>query len=64
MKAILASLLVLSASLLLSGCESDMPPAGDHGADKLKRGISGQGALSEPDRSDDPLIHEQTRAGQ
>ena len=64
MKAIVASIF-LAAGVFLTGCESDVPPSASDttGAEKLKRGVSGQGALVQPDRSDDPLIREQSRVG-
>ena len=65
MKSIFAALLLVIASLVLSGCESDVPPsAADEAAgEKLKRGVTGQGTIVEPDRSEDPVIREQTRLG-
>ena len=62
MRAILASILLIGASLALVGCESDMPPSQNH-VNPLERGISGQGTLTQPDKSDDPIIKENTRAG-
>lgn len=62
MKAIFASVLLLIASLGLVGCESDVPPARD-ATNKLQRGISGQGTVYQPDRSNDPVIREQSRVG-
>ena len=65
MKAIAASLFLAAAGVFLTGCESDVPPSASDttGAEKLKRGVTGQGALVQPDRSDDPLIREQSRVG-
>ena len=65
MRAILASIFLTGACLALVGCESDMPPAANssNGVNKLERGISGQGTLTQPDKSDDPIIKENTRAG-
>ena len=65
MKAIAASLFLTAAGVFLTGCESDVPPSASDttGAEKLKRGVTGQGALVQPDRSDDPLIREQSRVG-
>ena len=65
MKAIAASLFLAAAGLLLTGCESDVPPSASDttGAEKLKRGATGQGSLTQPDRSEDPLIREQSRVG-
>ncbi len=62
MRAILASIFLVAACLAFTGCESDMPPS-QNGVNKLERGISGQGSLTQPDKSDDPIIKEQTRAG-
>ena len=65
MKAIVASLFLAAAGVLFTGCESDVPPnaSDNNGAEKLRRGVTGQGSLEQPDRSDDPLIREQTRRG-
>ena len=65
MRSIFAALLLVTASLVLSGCESDVPPsATDEAAgEKLKRGVTGQGTIVQPDRSEDPVIREQTRVG-
>ena len=43
MKSIFAALLLVIATLVLSGCESDVPPsAADEAAgEKLKRGVTG-----------------------
>ena len=59
MKVILASIVLASAGLVFTGCETDVPP------DPASRGGSpiGRGALVQPDRSEDPLIQEQTRVG-
>ena len=58
MKAILASVILGGAVWSLAGCESDVPPAR-----KVERGLTGQGALVQPDRSEDPIIRENTRVG-
>ena len=65
MRVFLASILITGACLALVGCESDVPPAqsGVSGVNKFERGISGQGTLTQPDKSDDPIIKENTRAG-
>ena len=65
MKVIVAYILLAAAGLILTGCESDVPPsASDNTAPaKLKRGVRGEGSLVQPDRSEDPLIREQTRVG-
>ena len=59
MKAILASILLASAGLSFSGCESDVPP--DPTA--KRGGPTGTGSLVQPDKSEDPLIRENTRVG-
>ncbi len=63
MKAILASIVAGSALCGLIGCESDVPPAQEAG-NKLERGLTGQGTIYQPDRSNDPIIREQSRVGQ
>jgi hypothetical protein len=63
MRAILALIFLSGACLVFTGCESDMPPAQTNGVNKLERGISGQGTLTQPDKSDDPIIKEDTRTG-
>ena len=62
MRVFLASILLTGVWLALAGCESDMPPP-HKCVNKLERGIYGQGSLSQPDKSDDPIIKENTRAG-
>lgn len=59
MKAIFASLVLTLAGLLFSGCESDVPPdpAAKHG------GFTDGGSIVQPDKSEDPLIRENTRVG-
>ena len=59
MKAILATFLLTLAGLSFSGCESDVPPdpAVKH------NGPIGSGALVQPDKSEDPVIREETRVG-
>ena len=59
MKAILASVLIVLGCV---GCESDVPPAHD-AANKLERGLTGHGTVYQPDRSNDPMIREQSRVG-
>ena len=51
------------AGVALTGCESDMPPpsAADN---PIQRGLRGEGQLTQPDKSDDPIIRETTRTGQ
>ena len=65
MKAILASLALAGAGLAFSGCETDVPPDTSRltPGEKLGRGVSGHGSLSQPDRSEDPVIRENTRVG-
>ena len=60
MKVFLGSLLLLVAGLTFSGCETDVPP--DPNAKKLG-GPTGRGELVQPDKSDDPVIRENTRVG-
>ena len=62
MKAIFPILLMAGAILALAACESDVPPR-SHDESAIERGIHGKGHLSQPDRSDDPLIRENTRVG-
>jgi hypothetical protein len=62
MKALLATILLSGACLALVGCETDMPPT-QNNVNKFERGISGKGTLTQPDKSDDPIIKENTRAG-
>ena len=62
MKAILASTLLVGAFLALTGCETDVPPSKE-AANKLQRGITGQGEVYQPDRSNDPIIRETSRVG-
>jgi hypothetical protein len=59
MKAILASILLVLGG---AGCESDVPPAQD-ATNKLERGLTGHGTVYQPDRSNDPIIREQSRVG-
>ena len=63
MRAIFALLILIAAGL--TGCESDVPPApnGSTGVNTFERGISGQGTLTQPDKSSDPIIKETTRVG-
>ncbi len=62
MKALLFSIAAAGLIVGLTACESDVPPAQDAG-NKLERGLTGQGTLVQPDRSNDPIIREQTRVG-
>jgi homogentisate 1,2-dioxygenase len=58
MKAILATILLTLAGLSFSGCESDVPPD-----TTPKKGPIGDGSLVQPDKSEDPVIREETRVG-
>lgn len=62
MKALLSTIMLLAACIAFAGCETDLPPS-EEVPNKLQRGITGQGSLTQPDRSDDPLIRENTRVG-
>lgn len=59
MKALFATFLLTCAGLSFSGCETDVPP------DPAQRqhGPSGRGSIVQPDKSEDPLIRENTRVG-
>ena len=60
MRALLA-LIILAVAI---GCESDVPPAPNGGGgNPFERGMSGQGTLTQPDKSDDPLIKGSTPNG-
>jgi hypothetical protein len=65
MRAFLASISLAGACLALASCESELPPnpPSASGVNKFERGISGKGSLNEPDKSDDPVIRENTRVG-
>ena len=65
MKAILALIALAGAGLAFSGCDTDLPPdtSKPNPAEKIQRGVTGHGTLSEPDRSADPVIRENTRVG-
>ena len=62
MKAIFASIPAAVVLLSFTACESDVPPT-QEAAQKLERGLTGQGTLVQPDRSNDPIIREQSRVG-
>jgi hypothetical protein len=67
MKAILVLLLGLLSTLVLSGCETDLPTDARTQADpgtKLQRGLTGQGTLVQPTRENDPFVQSETRVGQ
>jgi hypothetical protein len=59
MKAILASILLAGAGFTFSACESDVPPD----PTPKHTGPIGGGSLVQPDKSEDPLIRENTRVG-
>lgn len=59
MKAILASILLALACVTFSACESDVPPD----PEVKRNGPIGTGALVQPDKSEDPVIREETRVG-
>ena len=65
MKAILALFVLAVAGLTFSGCETDVPrdTTKPNPGEKFQRGVTGHGSLSQPDRSEDPLIRENTRVG-
>ena len=58
MKAFLATILLAGAAFALAGCETDVPP----GPPRQQTGRV-PGELTQPDRSDDPVIKENTRVG-
>lgn len=60
MKALIASILLASACLVFSGCETD--PAAEVGA-KFERGIRGEGTVYENDDANDPIIRERSHVG-
>lgn len=62
MKVFFAALLLTAASLTFAGCESDLPPE-PKAEGPLRRGLTGQGEIIQPDKSEDPLIRENTRVG-
>ncbi len=62
MKATFSLIVLVGACVALSACESDVPPARE-ATRKLERGITGGGTVYQPDRSNDPVIREQSRVG-
>lgn len=66
-KAIMKGFPALLCALLIpcgfTSCESDMPPPRDEVSNKLQRGITGQGTLYQPDRTDDPYVRDPDRVG-
>jgi hypothetical protein len=51
----IALLLLLSAAVSLTGCESDMPPEPNRD-NPLQRGLRGDGTVTTQDYSDDPFV--------
>lgn len=62
MKAVFATFLVVLVCLAFGACESELPP-NTSTIDRFERGVVGQGTLTQPDRSEDPVIKENTRVG-
>ncbi len=62
MRAFLVLFSASAAIVLCAGCESDVAP-GTEVPGKLERGIRGEGTLYQPDRSNDPMIREESRVG-
>ena len=62
MKAFLATIFLAGLGLAFTGCESDLPPDSSVKR-RFERGVVGEGTLVQPDRSEDPLIKENTRVG-
>lgn len=60
MKAFAFTLLLL-ATALLTGCESDLPPETNRD-NPIQRGIRGDGTATQRDFSDDPFVREETRS--
>lgn len=60
MKAILASITFAGLCLAFLGCESDLPPSPES---RFEHGVIGEGQIVQPDKSEDPLIKENTRVG-
>jgi hypothetical protein len=50
--------LIFLSLACLTGCESDLPPnpGSTDGVNMLQRGMTGQGTLTQPDTSNDPVI--------
>ena len=63
MKGFPALLCIALLACGLTSCESDLPPEPSDAANKLERGITGQGTLYQPDRADDPYVRETERVG-
>ena len=61
MKDFVAMLLLVAAGFASSGCETDVPP--DPNAKRKLGGPTGRGEIVQPDKSDDPIIRENTRVG-
>lgn len=63
MKGFPALFCVLLMACGFAACESDLPPEPSEVSNKLERGITGQGTLIQPDRSDDPYVQDTSRVG-
>jgi hypothetical protein len=62
MKAILAAIFLAATCCAFVGCESELPP-NPNVQKRFERGVIGDGTLTQPDKSNDPLIKEETRVG-
>ncbi len=62
MKAFFLLIPLASLSLVLAGCESDLPPDPE-AQNKIERGLSGRGALTIPNKTDEPFSPENTNGG-
>ena len=63
MKGFPALICALLITYGLTSCESELPPQPGEAQNKLERGITGQGTLYQPDRSDDPYVRDTDRTG-
>ena len=54
---VIALILLLLATVVLPGCESDMPPD-THRENPVQRGLRGEGTVAPRDYSDDPFVRE------
>ncbi len=63
MKTLLHLVLLIAAGLVMSGCETDLPPA-PKTEGPLVRGLSGQGKVVPIDKKNDPMINDQPGAPQ
>jgi hypothetical protein len=50
-------LILLGATVLLTGCESDMPPEKNR-ENPIQRGLRGEGTVAPRDYSDDPFVRD------